>query len=99
MKTMDCKDVLANLSCYIDGEGSAEVRTALEEHISRWRRCRVVFDTTGKMLKIVMDAEPFEVPLAGSARLYSMLRKVLSEGYPPKALGRSTRYFVEEGSS
>ena len=78
MKTMDCKDVLANLSCYIDGEGTAELRTALEDHISRCRRCRVVFDTTGRMLKIVTDAEPFEVPLAVSARLYTRLEKVLS---------------------
>jgi predicted anti-sigma-YlaC factor YlaD len=79
MKTMDCKDVLANLSCYIDGEGSDELRRALEEHISRCRRCRVVFDSTDKMLKIVTDADPFEVPLSVSARLYTRLEKVLSE--------------------
>ena len=78
MKIMDCKDVLANLSCYIDGEGSDELRRALEEHISRCRRCRVVFDSTDKMLKIVTDADPFEVPLAVSARLYTRLEKVLS---------------------
>lgn len=79
MKTMDCQDVLANLSCYVDGDGSDELRQALKEHISRCRRCRVVFDTTGRMLKIVTDAEPFEVPLAVSARLYARLGKVLSE--------------------
>jgi len=79
MTTMDCKDVLANLSCYIDGEGSDELRQALQEHISRCRRCRVVFDSTGKMLTIVTDAEPFEVPLSVSARLYTRLEEVLSE--------------------
>ena len=79
MKTMDCKDVLANLSRYIDREGSEELRQALEEHISRCRRCRVVFDTTGRMLKIVTDTEPFEVPLSVSARLYARLEKVLAE--------------------
>jgi predicted anti-sigma-YlaC factor YlaD len=79
MRTMDCKEVLANLTCYIDGEGSVELRHALEEHISRCRRCRVVFDTTGRMLKIVTDSEPFEVPLSVSARLYARLEKVLSE--------------------
>jgi predicted anti-sigma-YlaC factor YlaD len=79
MKTMDCKDVLENLSCYLDGEGSAELRAALEEHISRCRRCRVVFDTTGRMLKIVTDTAPFVVPLSVSARLYTRLEKVLSE--------------------
>ncbi len=73
MKTIDCKDVLANLSCYIDGEGSAEWRGALEQHISRCRRCHVVFDSTGRMLKIVTDVAPFEVPLAVSARLYARM--------------------------
>jgi predicted anti-sigma-YlaC factor YlaD len=79
MKTMDCKEVLANMSCHIDGDGSAELRKAIEEHIARCRRCRVVFDTTGQMLRIVTDTEPFEVPLAVSARLYNRLKKILSE--------------------
>lgn len=82
MAMMECKEVLANLSCYIDGDGAAELRTALEEHIGRCRRCRVLFDTTGKMLKIVLDAEPFEVPLAVSARLYTRLEKTLSLSEP-----------------
>ncbi len=76
---LDCKEVLDNLSDYIDGEGSEELRKAIELHISRCGRCRVVFDTTGKMLKIVTCAEPFEVPLAVSARLYARLEKVLAE--------------------
>jgi predicted anti-sigma-YlaC factor YlaD len=80
MATMDCKEVLANLSNYIDGDVSSELRAALEEHIAKCRRCRVVFDTTGKALKIVLDVDPFEVPLAVSARLYARLEKVLSEG-------------------
>jgi predicted anti-sigma-YlaC factor YlaD len=79
MATLDCKEVLDNLSNYIDGEGSEELRKAIESHISRCGRCRVVFDTTGKMLKIVMDVEPFEVPLGVSARLYARLEKVLAE--------------------
>ena len=79
MAMMDCKEVLANLSCYVDGDGSAELRAALEEHIAKCRRCRVIFDTTGKALKIVLDVEPFEVPLAVSARLYARLERVLSE--------------------
>jgi predicted anti-sigma-YlaC factor YlaD len=80
MKMLDCKEVLDNLSNYIDGEGSEELRKAIDLHISRCGRCRVVFDTTGKMLKIVMDVEPFEVPLGVSARLYARLEKVLSDG-------------------
>ena len=76
---LTCEEVLANLSDYFDGDCSAELRVQLEYHISKCRRCRVVFDSTGKMLKILVDAEPFEVPLAVSARLYSRLQEVLSE--------------------
>jgi predicted anti-sigma-YlaC factor YlaD len=79
MAMMDCKDVLAGLSDYMDGDVSGELRKALEEHIRRCRRCRVVFDTTRRTLQIVSDAEPFEVPLAVSARLYARLEKVLFE--------------------
>ena len=79
MVMLDCKEVLDNLSNYIDGEGTEELRAAIKLHISRCGRCRVVFDTTGTMLKIVMDAEPFEVPLGVSARLYARLEKVLAE--------------------
>ena len=80
MAMMDCKEVLANLSNYVDGDASAELRAALEEHIAKCRRCRVVFDTTAKALKIVLDVEPFEVPLAVSARLYARLDKILAGG-------------------
>jgi anti-sigma factor RsiW len=79
MAMLDCKEVLDNLSNYIDGEGSDELRKAIERHISRCGRCRVIFDTTGKMLKIVMDVEPFEGPLGVSARLYARLEKVLAD--------------------
>lgn len=77
-RMISCKEVLANLSSYVDEEGSAELRQVLEEHISWCRRCRVVFDTTGRMMKIMRDAEPFDVPLGVSARLYSRLETVLS---------------------
>lgn len=64
MKIMDCRDVPANLSCYVDGDGSAELRKTLELHIAPCRPCRVIFDTTGKTLRIVLGVEPFEVPLS-----------------------------------
>jgi anti-sigma factor RsiW len=80
MAMIDCKTFLANLSDYVDGEVSGEVRRALEEHVGRCRRCGVILDTTKKALKIVLDAEPFEVPLAVSARLYARLEEVLFEG-------------------
>jgi len=78
MRMLDCKDVLANISCYIDGDGSEELRKALQLHVAHCRRCRVVLDTTGRMLKILVDVEPFDMPLAVSARLYNRLERSLS---------------------
>ena len=80
VKMISCKEVLANLSDYIDEEGSTELRRTIEDHLSWCRRCRVAFDTTEKALKIVLDVEPFDVPLAVSARLYARIERVLSEG-------------------
>jgi hypothetical protein len=77
-RMISCKEVLANLSSYVDEEVSAELRQAIEGHLAWCRRCHVVFDTTQKTLKIVTDVEPFEVPLAVSARLYARLEQVLS---------------------
>lgn len=71
---LECTEVLKNMSCYLDGDGSQELRQTLENHISRCRCCWVVFDTTGRTLQIVSDAAPFEAPLAVSARLYERLR-------------------------
>jgi predicted anti-sigma-YlaC factor YlaD len=79
IKMINCKEVLANLSAYVDNEASAELRVLLEEHLAWCRRCQVVFDTTGRMMRIVHDAEAFEVPLAVSARLFTRLEKELSE--------------------
>jgi predicted anti-sigma-YlaC factor YlaD len=79
MKMLSCEEVLANLSDYFDGECSGQLRAQLEEHISKCRRCSVVFDSSGKMLKILVDVVPFEVPLVVSARLYSRLEEVLSK--------------------
>jgi anti-sigma factor RsiW len=78
-KTLDCRDVLENLSTYIDGDGAAELREALEEHVAHCRRCRVIVDTTRRTLNMVLDVDPFEVPLAVSARLYRRLEAILSE--------------------
>ena len=80
MAMLSCKQVLASLSDYADDEASVELRKALEEHFAWCRRCRVVVDSTTRMLRILVDAEAFEVPLAVSARLYSRLEKILTDG-------------------
>lgn len=78
MKTMTCSEVLANISCYLDGDGSSDVREALMVHTESCRKCQVLFETTRRMISIVTEVEPFDVPLAVSARLYTRLEKILA---------------------
>jgi predicted anti-sigma-YlaC factor YlaD len=76
---LDCRQVLASLSCWLDGDGTAELRAAIERHLARCGRCRVLVDTTRHTLRLLVETEPFEVPLAVSARLYARLEQALRE--------------------
>ncbi len=73
---LDCKEVLANLSEYLDGEVPPELKRNLEEHLAHCHRCSVVYDTARRTLRIVCEAGAFELPLAASARLYARLAKI-----------------------
>lgn len=80
--TLHCAEVIENLSCYVDGDGAAELREAIARHLAHCRRCRVILDTTRRTLKLVLEVDPFELPLAASGRLYSRLETVLSGDFP-----------------
>jgi len=75
---LDCKHVLAELSDYLDGEVSLEVKRELEEHLSGCHRCSLVYNTTRKTLKIVTDSGVFEVPVETHARLRERLKALLA---------------------
>lgn len=77
---LDCKHVLAELSDYLDGEVSAEVKQALEKHLASCHRCSLVYSTTRRTLKIVTESGVFEVPLETHARLRARLKKLLAGG-------------------
>jgi anti-sigma factor (TIGR02949 family) len=81
---LSCQQVLEELNSYVDREASADLRRAIELHLERCPRCWVVYDTTARTLRIVTEAEPFEVPLEVSARLYQRLAQVFSQP-PPRS--------------
>ncbi len=45
---LDCKQVLAELSTYLDDEVTLELARAIEKHLALCRRCWVVYDTSRK---------------------------------------------------
>ncbi len=76
---LDCKHVLSELSNYLDGEVSPELKRVIEEHLAGCHRCTLVYDTTRKTLKIVTEVEAFELPLHISARLHVRLQQLFAE--------------------
>jgi len=71
---LDCRQVLSELSNYIDDGMTLEEKCAFEEHLARCRRCWVVCDTTRKTIEIVSENMPPAMPLAVSERLHAGLR-------------------------
>jgi predicted anti-sigma-YlaC factor YlaD len=80
---LTCQQVLEELNNYVENEATAELRRAIERHLEHCPRCWVVYDTTARTLRIVTEADPFELPLDASARLYQRLQR-LFESSPPK---------------
>ncbi|MGE5323199.1 MAG: sigma-70 family RNA polymerase sigma factor [Actinomycetota bacterium] len=61
-KTISCRHVTNQLSSYIDGELTPEMRNKIEEHLRLCDRCSVVLDTTRKLLYVAGDEKVFSVP-------------------------------------
>lgn len=77
---LDCNQVLAELSNYLDDEVSLELSRAIAQHLVRCHRCWVIYNTTSRTLKIVSDCLPSTVPVAVSERLHAKLQRLRAPG-------------------
>lgn len=59
---ISCADFLAELSNYVEGDVADELRAQLEVHLSHCRSCTVLVDSTRKTIRILADADCFELP-------------------------------------
>ena len=76
---VSCKTIIANLSAYLDGDATPEMRQKIERHLRGCRRCSAVYDSTRKMLVITGDERVIEVPAGFSERLHGFLDATLSK--------------------
>jgi len=77
---LDCGQVLAQLSNYLDDELSSPSKEALEMHLKKCDRCALVYDTTRQTLRIVSQSHTFEIPPSVSVRLRVRLHEWLAGG-------------------
>lgn len=76
---LNCRQVLSELSNYLDDEVSLELARAIAQHLVRCHRCWVVYNTTSRTLEIVSDAFPATPPVTVSERLHARLRQLYSK--------------------
>jgi len=57
-----CDEFFAEFGDYLENRVPPEVRQELELHLSQCRTCHVLYDSTRKTVRIVMDSSSFELP-------------------------------------
>jgi len=70
-----CEQVWHELSNYLDGEVSPEVRVAMEEHIRGCQKCSAVLDGTRNVIGLYGEDRMFEPPQGFSQRLHKRLEE------------------------
>ena len=75
---INCSQIIAQLSDYLDGEVSPETRQMVENHLAKCHRCSLVYSTTRQTLRIVTDSGAFAIPVAVGTRLHTRVREILA---------------------
>ncbi len=70
---MGCKDMLGNLSAYIDGELEAELCAEIEEHMAGCTNCQIVVDTLRQTVTLYHDHCHEPLPEDVKSRLLAAL--------------------------
>lgn len=76
---MNCKEVIRDISDFIDGDLDAASKQDLESHLQDCEECRLVVNQTKKTVEVFCDSEPVELPGEVRNRLHDALRKKLKE--------------------
>lgn len=71
---LSCKQLLASIGDYVEGDISPEVCQEIERHIAGCEHCRVVVDTLHKTITLYHDSEQTEVPNDVRGRLFQVLK-------------------------
>ncbi|MCI0661486.1 MAG: sigma-70 family RNA polymerase sigma factor, partial [Acidobacteria bacterium] len=65
-RVVRCKTAIRELSRYIDSQLDSRMREKIEKHLKYCRRCRILLDTTRKVIYLVADDKVFLPPFAAS---------------------------------
>jgi predicted anti-sigma-YlaC factor YlaD len=70
-----CTEFLKELTDYLDGKISENLKMELDEHLHWCRECHVVMNTTKKTIEIYRDNQIYELPTGLRTRLHDAIMK------------------------
>jgi anti-sigma factor (TIGR02949 family) len=71
---ISCAEVWREISNYLEGEISAELRDRVQAHFEVCKHCTAVLDGVRNVVRLVGDGRIFEMPEGFSKRLYEKIR-------------------------
>lgn len=84
---MRCKEILAALSDYVDGDLDPDLCRALQKHLADCNPCQIVVDNVRQTITVYKSGQPLELPGELHGRLRRALRDRWDLEFPP-ARGR-----------
>jgi anti-sigma factor RsiW len=76
---MKCEELIQYLSDYIDRELDDELRADAQEHLATCHNCRVVLDSTQKMIFLYRQTGSQVIPAARRGPLFDRLKRALAD--------------------
>lgn len=73
---ISCVEVWREISNYLGGDISLELRERMEAHFKACGHCTAVLDGTRNVVGLVGDGRLFQIPDGFSKRLYKKLQKL-----------------------
>jgi anti-sigma factor (TIGR02949 family) len=78
-RTVKCREVIRELSEYLDGELDAMLAEELMRHLENCEDCGIVVDTTRKTIEMYCNMEPAPLPADVKQRLQRALEQKLKK--------------------
>src|SRR5260370_37769707 len=70
-----CEEVWREISNYLEGEVTLDLRAAIEEHVQGCKHCTAVLNGTRNVVQLYGDERMLEVPLGFSHRVHRRLEE------------------------
>ena len=77
-----CQEVWRELTNYMEGDVTAEMRERIAQHLSGCAHCRAIYDGLRNVVQLLGNGRTFELPEGFSRRLYGRLQAELRSGLP-----------------